>query len=495
MSTSGTKADSGPLQEPTPLGGTRAARSSRWRRRAWLIVVVCVAMVVVGVGVRLALPAALASAAKGRIPKYLAPPASVEAVHLVGLGGRATLRGLRVSQPAGFGDGLLLDLPEATVDVAVLSLLASPLTVREVAITGMTVHLVRDRDGTMNAASLVRSRERPEEPAPPKAIHIERIAIRDSSVHYTDLALGEAPLAITICPFDAVITDVYLGPARSREPSLPGGAEVIARLVQPGFPDALFGMIARFGYLDSGQSTPAANAALRLAGLELQPLQGLVPWSVLQAIGSDVLDLNVDVAMADDVLDGTFSIVTPAGNALSLRLEGTPGQPVLDTGDLGGMLRDRAVEAGTSALSNAAGAGQELGGSALSSGAAAGRGAGRLLKSLASGLAEAVVSVSKGNLSAAGNDLWDATSAAVTDTGEMVGESGARLAEGASRTAFAAAGGDRDRLWRADTGRRWSQGWAEACTSVPERRFPGYEGADRPAVQAQDGTLPQGPTP
>ncbi|OGV76438.1 MAG: hypothetical protein A3K18_12790 [Lentisphaerae bacterium RIFOXYA12_64_32] len=432
------------------------------------IAVICLAAsVVVAIGVRLALPAMLVAVANKQFSKCLTLPVKLNAVHLGVLAGRVTFEDLAVRQPDGFGGDLLLKTPEVEVKVAGWSLLGSALTVDEVIVTDLTVHLVRDKEGKVNLAGLLRPQKWNSKP-----IHFKKITVRNSTVQYTDFAAGNEPLDVTIAPFDGVITDVYLDPARSTEHSLPGRAEVTARIVQPGFSDALLGIVARFGYIDPDQPVPPTNAAIRLGGLELQPLHAVVPPGMPREIGGDVMDVNLDVAMTAEMLDCTVAIVTPAGDSVSLKVGGTPRQPVVDEDRMRSMRGDRTDEAGLNALRNVGGTGKELGGTAFSSVAAVGKGTGKMVGGFVIGLFKTVSSVSQGHMSGAGTGLRDTTWATVTDTAGMLGNTVACLAKGARRTGSAVVGGDRDQVWRADVQRRWSQSWEEACKNVQEKPFP-----------------------
>ena len=150
------------------------------------IAVICLAAsVVVAIGVRLALPAMLVAVANKQFSKCLTLPVKLNAVHLGVLAGRVTFEDLAVRQPDGFGGDLLLKTPEVEVKVAGWSLLGSALTVDEVIVTDLTVHLVRDKEGKVNLAGLLRPQKWNSKP-----IHFKKITVRNSTVQYTDFAAG-----------------------------------------------------------------------------------------------------------------------------------------------------------------------------------------------------------------------------------------------------------------------------------------------------------------
>ncbi|MFA6569279.1 MAG: AsmA family protein [Victivallales bacterium] len=430
-------------------------------------------IVVTGISVRIALPTVLVAIANKQLSKYLASPAKLKTVHLGLLDGRVTVQGLTVRQPDGFGDDLLLDLPEAKVKLSVRSLFSSPLTVDEVMVKDLTVHLIRDKDGKVNVTCLLRPlKGKPATTVSQKPIYVRKITAKNLTIQYTDFALSKEPLDIKINQFGAVITDVYLYPDRSHEQSLPGRAEATARIVQPGFSDAPMGIIARFGYFYSDQSIPAVNAAIRLAGLELQTLHAVATQGAAPAIGGDIMDFNADVSMAPEVFNCTLAIVTPAGNSLSLTLGGTPRQPLVDKGSISGILGDRTGEAGLNALKNIADTGEELRRTAVSSVTVFGAGADKMLTGIATGLFRVATRVSEGKMSEAGANLRETTLESLSNTREMVGTTGASLSDGAMKTGVVAVGNDCAREWRADIQRRWTRNWEAACKSVQQKPFP-----------------------
>ena len=460
-------------RKPTP-SGKAGTGSCRRKMRTLRIAVICLTVILVSViCARIALPGMLVSAANRQFSKYLTSSVKLKAVHLGLLDGRATLQGLTVKQPDGFGSGLLLDLPEAKVKVSVWSLIHSHLIVDEVVLTDFIFHLVRDKDGKVNVACLIRAAEgKPAAAGVPKPIYIKKITVKHSTVQYTDFALGNEPLDVKVKQFEAVITDVYLYPARNHEPSLPGRAEATAQIVQPKFSDAPLGIIAQFGYFYSDQPIPELNGAVRLAGVELQSLHAVVKQDEAQAIGGDIMDFNGDISMAPEVFDCTVGIVTSSGNSLCLKIGGTPRRPLVDKTRFQGILADRIGEAGLNVLMNAPGTGEELGHTVLSSATVAGKGAGKVLMGIATSLYNASISVSKGNMSEAGENLMDTTSS--TNAKEVYENTGASFSAGISKTGSAAVGigGERARIWRADIQRRWTRNWEAACKSVQQKPFP-----------------------
>lgn len=450
---------------------------SCWWKRKWLLLaaIFVFAVIALGAGSRLALPVVLVSIGNRELPKHLAASATLKAIDLGLFDYRATLQGLRIHQPDGFGNDLLLDLPEVGVKLVPSSLFGSPLTIEEVNITDLSLHVVRGSDGALNVVRLLQpTAAKPATTEARKPLHIKRIAVGILTIRYTDYALAEDPADVTIICVDAVITDVYLDVAGNGDNLLPGRAEMTGFLVQPGMSDAPLGIIARFGHIDTDQPVPAGRAALRLAGLELQPWHALLRRRLSKTIGGDITDVNVDAAISPDALDCIVALVTPAGDSLKLQVGGTPRQPQVERDDIRGLVADRAREAGMNTLGNIGDTGEELGRTALSTAAAAGKGAATTVWGTATGLFKTASSLSKGDIVAGGADLFGTLRETVTNAGDMVGDTGTSLITGGVQTASAVGGGDRNELWRADTQQRWARNWEQARKSVEEYSAPGH---------------------
>jgi hypothetical protein len=417
----------------------------------------------------MALPSVLVTVSNQGLSRHLATPAKLDSVDLGLLDYRVTLQGLRISQPDGFSGDPVLNLPEARVKLVLSSLFGSSLTIEEVMITDLSVHVVRDENGDLNVVHLLQPQARDAGTTEArKPVHIKRVSIGNMTIRYTDSALSDESVDITINRVGAVITDLYLDPAGSGGHPLDGRAEMTGYFVQPGMSDAPLGIIVRFGPIDTTQPIPAARAAMRLAGGELQPWQALLPRGLSQAIGGDIIDINVDATISTDALDCSVAVVTPAGDALRLSVGGTPRRPEVEQGGVRGVVADRAKEAGWNTLGNMGDTGGELGRTALSSAAVAGKGAVSTVWGTVTGLVETASTVSKGHIVAGGAGFLGTVRSTVTDAGHMVGDTGASLLAGGARTASAAGGGDRNELWRADTQRRWARSWEQARRSVEE---------------------------
>ncbi len=466
-----------PTDQPSPPKDSPKTSSepetghSRWWKRRWprIAAIFVLVLIVLGIGARMTLPRVLVAIGNRKLDKHLAAPASLSSIELGLLDYRATVQGLKLKQPDGFGNDLFLDLPEARVKLVLSSLVGSPLTIEEVTITDLSVHVLRGKDGTLNVARLLQPKEvDTEEAKARKPVHIKQILVKNLTIRYTDLALSEEPVYATSNRLDAVVTDVVLNTDGIGDHPFPGRAEITGFFVQPGFSDAPLGIVARFGRIDTSRPIPAAHAAIRLAGLELQPWHALLPRGLPQVIGGNIMDVNLDAAISRDMLDCRVAIETPAGDALKLKVGGTPRLPLVDQDSIGGIIGERAKEAGWNTVGNMGDAGEELGRTALSSAASAGKGVGTTVWGTVTGLFNTANSVSKGNMAAGSNNLMDTITNTVTNAGDTVVDTGASLITGGGKSLSATSGGDRNKLWRANTQERWNKSWKQARKNVEE---------------------------
>lgn len=446
------------------------------KRKTLRIVIICLsALIVLGIVLRILLSPMIVYIANRQLPKYFASEAKLKEVHLEILGGRATIRGLTIKQPKGYGDDLLIDLPEIKVKVNVWSLFASTLTVDEIIVTELKLHLVRDKDGKMNVANILPPAEerKPEPSEAPKAVRIKKISVRNSSVQYSDSALGKELFDVKAGKVDSDFTNIYLNCVHPQKQTLPGKAELTAHVMQHGFSDALLGIIVRFGYIGPEEPVPALNGAIRLGGLELQTLHAVAAQELPQAIGGDIMDFYADISMAADIMDCKIGIITPTSNTISMNIGGTPYDPLVDRNNFPYILGNRAGEAGFNILKDAAKAGEEIGSASLSSLKALAEGGEKMFKRIGTSIYNASASVSQGNIAEAGDNLAQSASGPVSDSAkETFDKTGASLSEGVGKAGNAFAGTERSKAWRADVLRRWTASWEAACKSVQEKPFP-----------------------
>lgn len=111
--------------------------------------------------------------------RVVGAPVSVESVSIALSEGRGSIRGLRVGNPEGFGEGDVLELDEIELDLDIGSLQEPPIRLQRLGFERTTVNLAIDDSGRTNLDAIVRkAREAPAaEPGEDASGEPTRIAI------------------------------------------------------------------------------------------------------------------------------------------------------------------------------------------------------------------------------------------------------------------------------------------------------------------------------
>jgi hypothetical protein len=303
----------------------------------------------------------------------------------------------------------------------------------------------------------------------------------------------EEVLRVKIASLDLLITNLLIDPEADSELVEPAQALLTARIIQEPFMDGLLGIHAWLGPVGTG--FPAVNAVFRLANLELEPLDVVVPDGVAQVLGGSALDLTVDLKLADYLLDCEIEVEASGGHNIPLYIGGTPDQPEIDTSSLlfGVMLH---FGGGVGNLvGNIGGAGYQVGSAIGESSLAVGVGTANVLGSIGGGLFKTVTSAATGDLDGAAEGLSDTTVGTANEAAATGGEVAGKAADGATATADSTTGEDADREWREDTSNRWRKSWDEARELLKEMEFPPPPRDDADTVPPTPGEALTFPSP
>jgi len=257
------------------------------RRAAWLFVALILALAVGAATVHW-LPELVRRATVARVHALTGRPVSIDAVDVSLWSGRFTVRGFRLGERAG-GDGesAVSARPAAQFDrldvgLRLPWLLLGRVHIRDLTIAGSTVRVIRLPGGEFNFSDLLRS----EGPAgEPRALLIERLAVRGGTVVLEDRALPEPRTWTT----ERLEIDAANLSTRS------GGGTASARSVTAGAPVALELRQVRLYPIHLEGTIRSDELDLALAGVYLPP-------SAPFALASGRVSTSVTVAL--DARDG-----------------------------------------------------------------------------------------------------------------------------------------------------------------------------------------------
>ncbi len=393
--------------------------------------------------------------------------------------GYVEIEGLTVGQPDGFEGDPLLELPHAHVKLDVGSLMHPPIVIRDILVQGLSATIIRDTNGVMNVEKLVKTPPEPkEEPgedkAPagePPAVALDRLLIENLRVRYTDASFGDKePLDAGVSNLMVSVTDILFDTSARPARVLPGRVKLTSRITQGKAADAHLGVIARLGVLST--NVPAVNAGVRLAGLDLDVVDPVLPagigTSMAAVLGGSCLDVEADISMADDVRKIDAALVTK-GARLPLPTHGGFDNIM---SDLGKLLAARLAGQVGAIAENVGAAGGEVAGTAAKSAGTVVKGAGKIVENVGGGLLGMVKGAAKGDIKSVGAALKDTTVGSVRDAVDTVTETAGTAVTGVGEAAGKGLGGASAGEWRANAGVRWAATWETTVTGVDNMPYP-----------------------
>jgi hypothetical protein len=360
--------------------------------------------------------------------------------------GYVELEGLVVGQPEGFEGDPLLELPHAHVKLDVGSLMRQPIVISDIVVEGLSANIIKDTNGVMN---------------------VEKLA---------DVGVSNLVLSVT-----DILFDTSAKPARV----LPGRVKLTSKITQGKADDAHLGAIARLGVLST--NVPAVNAGVRLAGLDLDVIDPVLPagvgTSIAAVLGGSCLDVEADVSMAEGVQDieavlvnKTTRLPLPTGGGFDNIMA-----------DLGKLLAARLAGQATAVVGNVGSAGVEVAGAAADSALAVGKGAGKIVGNIGGGLFKMGKGALKGDIKSVGSALKDTTVGSVKEAVDTVAETAETAADGVMDAADKGLGGASADAWRTNAPARWAAAWETTVAVVDNMPYPtAEEPAKEPEPEAED---------
>ena len=432
--------------------------------------------------IRIAIPVVGVIVANKVLPGALGTKASIKSLALSITRGYVSTGDITIAQPDGFEGEPLFSLRKASINVSMTSLINGPITVQSVVVDSLSLNLIKNTNGVLNAEMLagggdtnapaIEAPETTNATSTPPAIAIKKVEVRDLSVSYRDLTF-DPPLVVHLDDCDISVTDLLFDPAQTDNKKLDGKVMLTALLKQPEMHDAFIGITARLGVLST--NVPAANAAVRIVGLELDLIHTALPpgisTTISATLGGSCLDAYADVAVAMDILQLKAKLKT-ADNTMHFAMGGTPLEPKVDKSTALFNLVGRPGALVGGVVTDVGGAGLQVIGGAAKTTAAVGKGALKVVGSLGKGLFKTAKGVATADLSEIGAGLKETTAGTVTEAAAAAVDTTAKAVEGIGDTALAAIGKADSDAWRDGGKTRWNTIWPEAKTKVAEAPYP-----------------------
>jgi len=272
------------------------------------------------------------------ISQHAGVQASVASVEIDLLRQKLGLYGLRIPQPAGFGDGDLLYIPAFEASLCLRETKFRLLQIQNVRLKNAKLHLRTNDVGMLNVQEIGQRIGSAAEAAEvdPNArlglwseIVLKSIMVTNSAVIYQEPTRGSHTTSFRVADIAVDGSNIHIAQRVSAPPEPTGHLRATGKLQRNPFPDGRLGIDMRLGTL--GDGFPPLQASLRIIGLELALIGTSLPENTASMLGGNAIDLAIDLQYEDDEIEGSVRIDTIAGYRHEATLSGIPSDPVVAT--------------------------------------------------------------------------------------------------------------------------------------------------------------------
>lgn len=310
------------------------------------------------------------------------------------------------------------------------------------------------------------------DPLPASPLRLGALRIENFSFSLRDERLSSDPLVLNLEKMGFSLENLIYDPSSLGEDSDPASFRGSLVFLQPD--DLPVSRLGWGGRLAPVRSTiPEVNAFVRLTGFELVTVEPLLVPGASAALGGRALDMAVDLAMHEELLNARVEILGSQGVLTRLSIGGTPAEPQVD--DLMGLLfgvLSRPLVMLQGVGGNLLGTGQELLGGVADASVAVVEGATRTLGRFARGITDTGRSLVSGDLAGISDGLQQATIGTVGELGSTVAEGSGSILATVSSATSAAAGSNPREAWLATLEERYTIAVEKAQEWVDNRPLP-----------------------
>ncbi len=432
-----------------------------------------ISLLVIILAIRLAIPIGGVIIANKILPDILGTDAHIGYISLLLVRGRAAIGKIHIAQPKEFKGAPFLTLKKASIHIDLPSLKKGPIKIQAVTIDSLNINLIRNSNGVFNATSLFASSDTNEveetaSTSSPPSVVIEKLNVRNLAVSYNDYSY-DPPISIHLIKGNISLTNLVFDPQNPAPKKLITSLCATAILKQKDSNDAYLGMTSRIGYL--GTEIPAVNTLLRLSGFELMSIKPLLVTGIISTLGGSSVDVNLDLAMAEDILDCQVAIATK-GNTMRVGIGGTPTNPVVDKSTALGNVITRPGAVVGNLLKDSSGAGLAVVKGAGKTVGTAGKGAARMVGGFGKGAFHTVKGVATLNFKGATKGASEMTIGTVKKAGKTVSKTAGTAMHTVGKAEGKMLGGSRKDDWREGTQERWKKRWEDAVKQIEKMPYP-----------------------
>lgn len=419
---------------------------------------------------------------------YLIEGGSLKGIDIGLMAGRVELTGVTINPPKGHGTDALLSVGNVVVDVVPTSLLSDVIVVEEVFLKGMSLNLVRDKQGRVGLTQLINAGEpavdlntagkqpdaagKAESPTRERSlpvVQVDQIRLEDGSLTLQDSALTGKPMVFPLKDIRLRVDQLCL--FDENKAADPAAVSFSFQLKQPGnLPDAYFGAVATVGPIAGG--IPPINAQVRLIGLKLDTLGSLIPPATRSALGADGLDAGYALALNAGHITLDALVLTDRNIRYdTIRVRGRLDAPVVDIAPvMSGMFRvtDGMLNIGMSGL----GAGISIAEGGFNVVKEVGSGSLRMGKKLLGGLFDTGTGIATLDAEKMGKGIADSTAGTINLSLEHVMGAGSAAGSGLGQSASELTGKSALKAWDKSIPERYQTAMRRAEAALEKMPYP-----------------------
>lgn len=421
----------------------------------WILRLFVLLIVVLGI-IRYFAPDVIVSQANQQIPKQLKTDGRLQDVKLALLNGYAELDGLVLDQPEGFGEGSLISIGKASVDLDPIKLKDKQLKIEDVQLSDLDLNLALkpgETTGTVfNILAMLPDLPKAEKPEPPSAepvdLDVQLVQFQGKNLHFSfSDTTREMPWLIGLSITEVTVKDiVYSALSKPQNNALPGTISLRAELAQPvGVKAKLLLDVHLMPIL--GTNIPPVVGSVRIVGLDLDIFAPFLVPGAKSAFGGSAFDLELDFRVGPSVLDVNGAIITDKGTSYPIKASGSPLHPTFYASGLFGAVFKRPGAFVGDVVGNVADAATQTATAAVDTAGTAIKGGVKTVGKVVGGLGKTLKGVATLDLKEVEDGLTEGTLGAAKEAGNTVLDTGSTALKGVQNVGGAALGSGKLAAW------------------------------------------------
>jgi hypothetical protein len=237
--------------------------------------------------------------------------------------GEIGVDGLKIANPEGMSEPQFLNVPKVRVKFSLGDLLSEPRTVQLIEVQDAFVSVVVPKEGDANVKRIFVTEpeneggegetEEPAEKGPLPSLRFSEILASNLEILYVDESVENEPEKIRVVEGNARVRDLAIDPKGEGPDS---DTRITFRLADSPYPNEFYARA--WTPPISGNAVDFWSGA-HFSGVDLSLAEAYVTPMAQKVIGSDVIDVTLDVAQHEDLLLGSVTVLPLNKQGLTLK--------------------------------------------------------------------------------------------------------------------------------------------------------------------------------